>query len=54
MSSYGAKGTRTPDIPAAGKAGIALLFAIGHHGPGLPEPGRSAFYENAKGIVLVR
>ena len=28
--------------PAAGKAGIAPLLAIGHHWPGLPEPGRSA------------
>jgi len=28
--------------PAAGKAGIALLSAFLHHGPGLPEPGRSA------------
>jgi hypothetical protein len=26
--------------PAAGKAGIAPLFAVGHHYPGLPEPGR--------------
>jgi hypothetical protein len=32
---------RTPDnIPAAGKAGIALLFAFVHHKFGLPEPGR--------------
>ena len=30
------------NIPAAGKAGIALLFAIVHHRPGLPEPGRWA------------
>jgi hypothetical protein len=28
------------NIPAAGKAGTALLFAIVHHRPGLPEPGR--------------
>jgi len=26
--------------PAAGKAGIARRLAIGHHCPGLPEPGR--------------
>jgi hypothetical protein len=26
--------------PAAGKAGIALLFAFEHHGSGLPEPVR--------------
>ena len=26
--------------PAAGKAGIALLFAIVHHRPGLPEQHR--------------
>ena len=25
--------------PATGKAGIASLLAIGHHCPGLPEPG---------------
>ncbi len=25
--------------PAAGKAGIAPQMTIGHHGPGLPEPG---------------
>ena len=30
------------NIPAARKAGIALLFAIAYHKPGLPEPGRSA------------
>jgi hypothetical protein len=35
------KRTRS-NIPAAGKAGIALLFAIVHHRPGLPEPGRQA------------
>ncbi len=28
------------NISAAGKAGIALLFAILHHRPGLPEPAR--------------
>ena len=28
--------------PAAGKAGIVSLLAIGHHWPGLPEPARSA------------
>ena len=28
--------------PAPGKAGIASRLAIGHHWPGLPEPGRSA------------
>jgi hypothetical protein len=27
----------TPNKPAAGKAGIARLLAIGHHWPGLPE-----------------
>ncbi len=27
--------------PAAGKAGIARLFACEHHFPGLPEPDRS-------------
>jgi hypothetical protein len=26
--------------PAAGKAGIAHRLAVGHHWPGLPEPGR--------------
>jgi hypothetical protein len=26
--------------PAAGKAGFARQFAIEHHCPGLPEPGR--------------
>jgi hypothetical protein len=25
--------------PAAGKAGIALRFAVGHHWPGIGEPG---------------
>jgi hypothetical protein len=30
----------TPNHPAAGKAGITRLLAIGHHGPGLPEPVR--------------
>jgi hypothetical protein len=33
---------RPPNHPAAGKAGIALRFAMGRHCPGLPEPGRSA------------
>jgi hypothetical protein len=28
--------------PAAGKAGIARLTAVGDDCPGLPEPGRSA------------
>jgi hypothetical protein len=32
--------TRLPNHPAAGKAGIALQFAIGHPCPGLPEPHR--------------
>jgi hypothetical protein len=31
---------KAPNHPAAGKAGIASLFAIEHHCPGLPEPGR--------------
>ena len=31
----------SPNHPAAGKAGIASRLAIGHHCPGLPEPGRS-------------
>ena len=26
--------------PAAGKAGIALRLTVGHHRPGLPDPGR--------------
>jgi hypothetical protein len=30
----------TPNHPAAGKAGIDSRLAIGHHWPGLPEPGR--------------
>ncbi len=30
----------TSNHPAAGKAGIASRLAIGHHWPGLPEPGR--------------
>ena len=29
-----------PNIPAAGKAAIAPLFAVGHHCSGLPEPVR--------------
>ena len=29
-----------PNHPIAGKAGIALLFAIVYHGSGLPDPGR--------------
>jgi hypothetical protein len=29
-----------PNHPATGKAGIASRLAIGHHWPGLPEPGR--------------
>ena len=32
--------TEAPNHPAAGKAGIAPRLAIGHHCPGLPEPGR--------------
>jgi uncharacterized membrane protein YfcA len=31
---------RRANLPAAGKAGIALLFAFVHDRPGLPEPGR--------------
>jgi hypothetical protein len=33
----------TSNHPAAGKARIALLFAIAHHRPGLPEPVSSVF-----------
>jgi hypothetical protein len=29
-----------PNHPAPGKAGIASRVTIGHHCPGLPEPGR--------------
>jgi hypothetical protein len=29
-----------PNHPAAGKAGIASLLAVGQHSPGLPEPHR--------------
>jgi hypothetical protein len=36
-----------PNHPAPGKAGIARPFAIGHHCPGLPEPGRWAHRESA-------
>ena len=32
--------TEPPNYPAAGKAGIASWLPIGHHWPGLPEPGR--------------
>jgi hypothetical protein len=32
--------------PAAGKAGIARPFAIEHHFPGLPEPGRSDLHKS--------
>jgi hypothetical protein len=31
--------SRGPNQPTAGNAGIALLFAIRHRWPGLPEPG---------------
>ena len=34
--------TLWPSHPAAGKAGIAPLFPVDHHRPGLPEPGRSS------------
>jgi hypothetical protein len=37
-----------PNHPAAGKAGMALLFTFVHHRPGLPEPGR---YMRANYIV---
>jgi hypothetical protein len=33
---------RATNEPAAGKAGIASLFAIGYLCPGLPEPNRWA------------
>ena len=33
--------TRTPNKPAAGNAGIVSRLTIGHHWPGVPEPGRS-------------
>ena len=32
---------RGPNKPAAGNAGIASWLTIGHHWPGVPEPGRS-------------
>jgi len=31
----------SPNLPAAGNAGCALRFQIGHHWLGVPEPGRS-------------
>jgi len=31
---------KRPNDPAAGKAGVARLLAVGHHYPGLPERGR--------------
>ena len=30
----------SPNKPAAGNAGIASQLTIGHHWPGVPEPGR--------------
>ena len=33
--------TRWANKPAAGKAGLARQLTVGHHCPGLPEPGRS-------------
>jgi hypothetical protein len=36
------KTKKSPNHPAAGKAGIASRLALEHHRPGLPEPGRSA------------
>ena len=30
----------SPNLPAAGNAGCALRFQIGHHWLGVPEPGR--------------
>jgi hypothetical protein len=36
-------GRRVSNIPTAGKAGIALLFAFVHHGPALAEPRRWAY-----------
>jgi hypothetical protein len=45
LVTYGSVGGvgRKPGPYPAGKAGFALLFAIEHHSPGLPEPERSAF-----------
>jgi len=34
----------SPNKPAAPNAGIAPRFAIGHHWPGVGEPGRSASF----------
>jgi hypothetical protein len=31
---------KEPNHPVAGKAGFASLLTVGHHWPGLPEPGR--------------
>jgi hypothetical protein len=46
---------RTSNHPAAGKAGIASLLAIGHRWPGLPEPGRSmkTLLTTVVGIMLI-
>jgi hypothetical protein len=41
MRHFLAVSRRTPNQPAAGKAGVAQPFAIEHHCPGLPEPDRS-------------
>ena len=48
--------TMTANRPAAGKAGIAPLFATGHPGPVLPEPGRqivlqSVFWGDFRNLV---
>jgi hypothetical protein len=42
---------RTSNHPAAGKAGIARLLAVGHHCCGLPEPGRSARQRTIGGVL---
>ncbi len=38
LEKYYKKEKAGPNHPAAGKAGFGLLFAFGHHWPGLPEP----------------
>ena len=44
--------SRMSNHPAAGKAGIGSRLTIGHHCPGLPEPGRWAFIESTMKTIL--
>jgi hypothetical protein len=45
------KKTKTPNKPAVGNAWFASQLAIGHHWPGVPDPGRQAAAQQSNFVI---